>query len=572
MESALFRDLGFVLAAALLGGATSILFRLPLLTGYIISGVIFAALSGVLHAGGSVFALAQLGIIFLLFTVGIELSFTQLTRVFRVAVAGGIIQILTTVVAGLVILPSFGLSHAASLILAFGFSLSSTAVVVKLLQERAELDTLHGEILTGWLLVQDLAVVPMVVLLPTLVGKDGGLLDMGEAASRAVLLVVGAVVAGRFAVPQFMNLVVRANSREFFLLAVVTFIFGVAFLSQILGISPALGAFLAGLIVSETSQNHAVFAEVRPLREIFMILFFVSLGALLSPSFLLNSWQLILTLAFLFLGLKFLISLLVTLLFGYHAKTAFWTALGLANIGEFSFLLAALGGELGLLSEREIGIAVSVALVTLLATPLLFAARHVFWERTRPILRLPVLSSVVGMDRRAHQPAGGAQEEISDHVVLCGFGRLGSWLGRACQLAQIPFVVVEYNHEILKELSERGIPFVYGDPGDKEVLAAAEVDKARLLVIAIPDRHTQELVIGHAKQLSSKVQIISRVQRDEDRTRLMNLGISEVIQPEFEAALSVAHRIFQAFGLNREEVAAKLKTIKAEHTKISKLT
>ena len=220
------------------------------------------------------------------------------------------------------------------------------------------------------------------------------------------------------------------------------------------------------------------------------------------------------------------------------------------------------------MNEREIGIAVSVALVTLFATPLLFAARHVFWERTKPILLLPVLSSVSGVDRRAHPPAGRAQE-ISDHVVLCGFGRLGSWLGRACQLAQIPFVVVEYNHEILKELSARGIPFVYGDPADMEVLEAAEVDKARLLVIAIPDRHTQELVIEHAKQLSSKVQIISRVQRDEERTRLMSLGISEVIQPEFEAALSVAHRIFQAFGLNREEVAANLKTIKAEHTKLA---
>ena len=242
METHLARDLALVLLAAFLGGGASVLFRLPLLTGYIAAGVVLAILSPLLNAGGEILNLAQLGVILLLFTLGIELSFNRLTRVFRIALFGGLIQILSTILIGLLILPAFGINGTASLVLAFGFSLSSTAVVVKLLQEKGELDTLAGEILIGWLIIQDLAVIPMVVLLPILSGNNHSFIEFPLAIIRSALLLGVAFAAGRFFVPSFMKLVLETRSREFFLLSIVTFVFAVAGLSSILGISPALTA------------------------------------------------------------------------------------------------------------------------------------------------------------------------------------------------------------------------------------------------------------------------------------------------------------------------------------------
>ena len=564
MEVHLARDLALVLLAAFLGGGASAFFRLPLLTGYIAAGVVLAIVSPLLNAGSEILNLAQLGVVLLLFTLGIELSFSRLTKVFRIAFFGGLIQILSTILIGLLLLPAFGINGTASLVLAFGFSLSSTAIVVKILQEKGELDTLAGEILIGWLLVQDLAVIPMVILLPILAGIGHSFIDFPLAIAKSVVLLAIAFAAGRFFVPSFMRLVLATKSREFFLLSIVTFVFAVAGLSSLLGISPALGAFLGGLVIAETSQNHAVFAEIRPLREVFMILFFVSLGALVQPEILISSWQIILILTAVFLIVKFLLSFFIVFLFGYHAKTAFWASLGLANIGEFSFLVAVLAGNLGVLNEQELGIAIYVTLLTLLITPLLFSWRYLLWSKSRTFFELPFFSRAQGNFQTKFIPNASILE---NHVVLCGYGRVGSWLGRACQLAHIPFVVIEYNYDVISELFVKSIPYILGDPADREILEQANLKKARLLVIAIPDNHTQELVVAHAHTLASKLPIISRAHQDEDRKRLVTLGVNEVVQPEFEAALSIIHRVFQSFGMSREEVSKRLKTIKSEHSK-----
>lgn len=565
VEGGLARDLAFVLTAALLGGAASAIFRLPLLTGYIISGVIFAAIARVLHAGTEILTLAQLGIILLLFTLGIELSLKKIARVFQVAVLGGIIQILSTTILGILILPFFGITGMAAFVLAFSFSLSSTAVVIKLLFERSEIDTVPGEILSGWLLVQDLAVVPVVVLLPLLGGNLTSFWELPTALGKALSLLILAVVLGRIAVPRFLRFVASFNSREFLLLATASLIFATAALASLFGVSPALGAFVAGLVVAETSQNHAVFAEIRPLREIFMILFFVSLGALIDPSLFLSSLGTIFSLAVVFIFIKFLLSFSLVLFFGYHVKTAFWVGTGLANIGEFSFVLAATAAALGILDEKTVSLSISVTLVTLLLTPLIFAARGVWWQKAKVtplITRFPRFAA--WFDH--HQPQ--TTIELSNHVILCGFGRMGAWLGRACQLASIPFVVIEYNHATVAGLRARAIPVIYGDPADQGVLESARVKDAKLLILAIPDRLTQELVIANAQTKNPRLTIISRAHHDEDRVYLVALGVKAVFQPEFEAALSIIHRILQDYGMSREEVAKRIKTVKSEHTRM----
>lgn len=564
MEVELARDLSLVLLAALLGGGVASLFRLPLLTGYIIAGIVFAAVAPLFQAGGQVLQLASLGIILLLFTLGIELTLARISRVFQIAVLGGLVQILFTTLIGIFILAAFGITGIAAFILAFSFSLSSTAVVIKILLERGEIDTLPGEILSGWLLVQDLAVIPVVVLLPLMAEDGQGYLALPASVAKALMILVAAFVLGRIAFPRFLHWVAGFNSREFLLLATASLVFATAGLASIFGLTPALGAFVAGLVISETSQNHAVFAEIRPLREIFMVLFFVSLGALVDVDFLFSSLNIIVALTIIFIALKFLITFSLLLLFGYHARTGFWVATGLANIGEFSFILVVTAGSLGLLDGQTSSLAISVTIASLLATTLLFRLRIPGWRKTRFLLERSGLSHFVGSDRHGFVK----DQEIRDHVIICGFGRMGSWLGRACQLAHIPFVVIEYNARTVEELKNQGVPVIYGDPSDEEVLESAQVARAKLLVIAIPDRLTQELVITHAHTRNSKLKIISRTSLETDRAYLTTLGQAEVIQPEFEAALTVVHRVLQSYGASREEVAKRIKTIKGEHSKV----
>lgn len=564
MEVELALDLSLVLVAALLGGGASILLRLPLLTGYIIAGIVFAAVAPLFRVGTQVLSLAQLGIILLLFTLGIELTLARIGRVFQVAVLGGLVQILGTTFLGIFILAFLGITGSAAFILAFAFSLSSTAVVVKLLLEKAEIDTLPGEILSGWLLVQDLAVVPVVVLLP-LLAAGAGIEELPLSLGKSVVILLGVVILGRVLVPRFLQWVASFNSREFLLLSTAALVFATAGFVSLFGLSPAIGAFVAGLIVSETSQNHAVFAEIRPLREIFMVVFFVSLGALITPSYLFSSFGLILSLALIFILLKFFITFFLVLLFGYHARTAFWVAVGLANIGEFSFLLVFTAAALGIIDEGTSSLAISVTATTLILTPIIFKFRTEAWRLARVFLERSPLAFLVGRDRYNNTTPDAP---LSDHVIICGFGRMGSWLGRACQLANIPFVVVEYNHKTVVELKDQGIPVVYGDPSDEGVLENVQVENAKLLIIAIPDRLTQELVINSAHDKNPKIEIISRAHHDEDRSALQRLGKVQVIQPEFEAALSTIHRVLQSYGMSRDEVGKRIKTIKSEHTKL----
>lgn len=569
-QAAIVRDLGLVLAASLVGAVASLFLRFPPIVGYIIAGVILGGVLGLVQAGGTVFLLAQIGIILLLFSLGIELSFGKLSRVLAVSVFGGTIQILGVILLGLIILPSLGFSYFASLVLAFGFSLSSTAVVVKILSDRGELDSLPGEIMAAWLIVQDLAVVPMVVILPALSGVSGGegILILGQATLKSIFVVAATVGLGHFIVPRFMDWVANFNLREILLLATVSLVLGVAYGFSLLGISPPVGAFLAGLVIAPTFQSHAVFAEIRPLREIFVILFFVSLGALVDPAAIFQFGIALVGATVAIMLIKFILVFFLVLFFGYHGRTAFYSGVGLSQIGEFSFVLAVLGGELGILQANEVSFAIAVTLLSLILTPILFPLITPSWRRIRVFLSsFPYLERlIVGWDK-SERDSGF---DLDAHVVVCGFGRVGSWLGRALELSGIPFIVVESNSLVVKDLKQRGIPVIYGDPAESEVLDKALLGQARLLIVAIPDRWTQEEVIASAQTLNPKIKIISRAHREEDRLRLSTLGVDSVIQPEFEAALSIIHRILQGYGLDKEEVATRIRRIKAEHTMVLK--
>lgn len=560
--------IAIVCGLAFLGGLLAKKLKQSTIIGYLLAGILLGSwLISHLQAAAVLTGLAEIGIAFLMFTIGLELSFKRLYRVRDVVLWGAILEILGVIVLGVLILPFLGFDFYSSLFMAAVFSLSSTAVVVKILSEKGELDTLHGEVMLGWLLIQDLAVLPMVIILPAIAGMGNG--NWGEltfSLVKAAGFLALAIILGRKVLPFVIGKVADLRSRELLLLAVVAICLFLALLSAALGLSIALGAFLAGVIISESSERHAIFSQIRPLRDIFSILFFVSLGMFLTPKFFVINLPQILGLSLGVMGLKFLTILILIFYLGYHAKTGILVSLGLVQVGEFAFVLASLGMNQGLIDSQIYSLILSVTILTLLATPgLIFLAPKLYLAlRKISQKRFPKIYSRLFIRYDSFRPHA-AGLDLENHVVICGHGRVGSWVARALRMIGLPFVVIDYDHQLIDKLKEKDIPCLYGDPADIDVLDYAQVEKAKVVIIAIPDEATQEMIVANCQTLNPQVKIISRVHHESDQSRLKALGVTSIIQPEFEAALSIIHRALQFFGVTREEIANKIKRIKIEH-------
>lgn len=564
MELEFSQNLFFVLAAALAGGLAVKILKLQPLLGYIISGIIFGSIFP--SQSLSVSRVAEIGAIFLLFSIGLELSLSKLLRVFSTAIFGAGVQIILVTLLIYVFLTLAGISTTTALVLAAGFSLSSTAIVVKILSDRGEEETIHGQLMIGWLLAQDLAVIPIMVVLPSLAGGEGALLFALSALGKAGILLVAAVILGKLVAPGVVHAIASTNSRELLTLSAVVLALGTAGLSSYLGISPILGAFIAGVVISESQEKHAVFSETRPLRDLFVALFFVSLGFLATISVIISSFWLILGLSITILLLKFLVVFFVSLIFGNRGRVAFITAIGLAQVGEFSFVIFSFGRNLGLLSEYATSVGIATALVTLIVTPFLLRNSQVIWKKIKERTeKVGFLNKILAAPEKK---VTEDDLEISDHIVICGYGRVGSWVGRALSDFKIPFVVVDYNQKIINDLKSEGTIAIYGDPSEPEILEAANIRKAKALVLAIPDRTVQENLIAYTQTVNPKVKIISRVHLDEDWEKLKLLRVDKVVQPEFEAAIAIVKSMLASRGKTNVEIADSIKKLRLSHAKI----
>ncbi len=566
MQVGLAHEIFFVLLAALVGGLLVRLAKLAPIVGYIIGGVVFGAILRVDTV--QIAKIAEIGAILLLFSTGIELSLTKLTRVAKVAVFGGILQIiLVTILVYLVLLP-FGVSGLTGLILAFAFSLSSTAVVVKILAERGESDSLHGEIMIGWSLVQDLAVIPAMVILPALAnpGAGGAGLVITLALFKAVIVLAATLFLGKLVAPYFIHKIAVLNSRELLILAAVTLALGTAALTSMFGISPILGAFLAGVVISESQENHAVLAETRPLRDLFVALFFVTLGFFVRIGFILPNLFLIIGVALFVILIKFVVVFVITLLFKYHGRTALPVALGLSQIGEFAFVVLSLATILGIVGVETASIGISIALLTLLVSPILYKQTLPFWKKIREFSKhFPAVSKAIsGSDQ-----ADALENKVYvNHIIICGYGRVGGWVGKALESLNIPFVVVDYNREVVSRLRAKGIAVVYGDPTEKEIIEAAGVRGAKAVVLAIPDEMAQEEIVAYVQNVNPKAKLLSRVHKDEDWEKLRILKVDKLIQPEFEGAISIVRAILSSMGKSKEEISERTKKLRLSHATI----
>lgn len=552
-----------IVVASVLGGFLAKVLRLPALVGYIISGIIFGAILP--QSLKSVSELAQIGTILLLFSVGVELSFNRLSRFFKIAVFGSLIQIALTIAVLLLILSLFHLPIIVSVVFAIGFSLSSTAVVVKILSDRGEIETIHGEIMLGWLLVQDLAVIPIMVILPVFGLNGVGWVGMVLVSLlKAGILVASVVFFGKMIVPWLLHKIASQNSRELLLLSSVALALGVAGIASLFGVSPALGAFLAGVVISESQEHHAIFAETRPLRDLFVALFFVTLGLLVTPGVIIFKLPLVLTLTAAVLIIKTLIVFGISTAFGYKGKTGVNISLGLSQVGEFSFVIFSAAMGLSILSPEYTTVGISVALLSLIAAPILIKSAVPLWRKMRDMTqKIPFLYSLFASGEKMNKEVSG----MSDHIIICGYGRVGSWIGKALREYGIPFVVIDYNQKVVQELRDAGTTVIYGDPTEPEVLEAVGVRGAKAIILAIPDRIAQETLITYVQTVAPEVKIISRAHLDSDWDKLKTLKVDKVVQPEFEAAVAIIRSVLISRGKSRDEITNAIKSIRVSHSK-----
>jgi monovalent cation:H+ antiporter-2, CPA2 family len=554
-DHAFLLNLAEAIAAGLAGGLLARLLRLPVIVGYLVAGVVIGPYTpGIFADVKTVSPVANLGVVLLMFAVGVQFSLHELNAVRRTALVGGGVQIVGTVLLGLLLGVSFGWGPYAGLFLGCAISLSSTAVMMRILEERGEIGTGHGAVMLGIGVVQDLTLVLMVALLPALaeIGKEGGAAvgQVGLALLRAGGFIAATLLLATRVVPALLDYVARLGSRELFLLAVVVICMSAAVAAEVAGLGLALGAFLAGLVISESDYAHEVFSQVRPLRDVFACLFFVSVGMLLDPAFLAQNWEVVLAVvAAIILGKALLIILPVYLL-GSHGRTAILAALGLAQIGEFSFVLATMGTTNGLIDPQVANVILSSALVTILLAPFLFQAAGPLYDRLN---RIPSLSRVLNREAMG-QIVGSDSTEEAARVIVIGYGRVGRYVSDALRTKAVPHLVVEYDADAVRRAREAGMPVVYGDASSSTVLEQARPRESQLAVIALPDAALTEMAVRGLKRIAPTLPVVARVHRGIHIPSLRRAGADAVIHAEFEAGTEMIRQGLDRLGFPDEEV------------------
>jgi len=550
-ELGLALDLIIVLAVAIAGGILARWLRLPIIIGYLVGGIAVGPYGfSLVRDLGTINTLATIGVILLLFTLGLEFSLSELKRIGKVAVLGGIAQILLTAAVGLAVGKLMGWEMFQAIFFGFLIALSSTMIVLKTLMERGELDSGHGRVMIGILLVQDLSLVPLMIILPVIGGTGGELwLPLGMAVLKAVLFIGVMLVLSIWGLPWLLRRVAGGRSRELFLLTVVALCLAAAFGAYFFGLSAAVGAFIAGLLISQSAFARQALADIVPLRDIFGALFFVSLGMLANPNFVMaNGTAVAATVAVIILA-KFIICAAIVWFFGYSYKTALFVGLGLIQIGEFSFVLAGMGTQAGIISSYLYSLTVTSAIITMLLTPFALNLASLLYRRLSQGKRFSRLAA-----RRPDPGGPSRRRELSGHAVICGHGRVGSSLARVLERRNLSYLVIDLDPQVISALRTREIPCIYGDAGNPEILAHAQLDKARVLICTFPDFISVEMTTRNALRINPKVDIVARVHRDVDAALLKGIGVSEIVRPEFEVGLEITRHTLHRFGVSGPEI------------------
>jgi len=553
----LITTISAALGVGLVFGYAAMRLKLPALVGYLVAGIIIGPFTPGFVADADLAAqLAEIGVMLLMFGVGLHFSLDDLLAVRRIALPGAIAQIAAATLLGMGVAALWGWSPGAGLVFGLALSVASTVVLLKALETSGGLDSVNGRIAVGWLLVEDLVMVLVLVLLPPLAGWMGGTVPAG-AADRSLALtlaltlgqvavfVVLMLVVGRRFFPWLLWRVARTGSRELFTLCVVAAAVGIAYGSaELFGVSFALGAFFAGMVMRESELSHRAAEESLPLRDAFSVLFFVSVGMLFDPFIVLQQpLQVLAVVAIIVVG-KSLVAFLIVLAFRYPLNTALTVSASLAQIGEFSFILAGLGMTLGLLPAQGQSLILAGAMISIALNPLLFRliTPAQAWIRARPALARKLERTD---DPLAELPSSVDRSHLAGQVVLVGYGRVGRRIGEALTAQGVPFVVAEQNREIVETLRARGQPAVSGDASEPSVIIQAHIAHARLLVIATPDTFGARKMIALARMLNPGIETVVRTHSEQEAELLRQENAGEVFIGEHELALGMARHVLQ---------------------------
>ena len=539
-------DIALILVVALIGGIIAQRLGQPLIIGYITAG----GLVGPYTAGPTVTeihdieVLAEIGVALLLFALGLEFNFQKLAKVKWIAFIGTPIQIGLSMLIGWWVALMLGWSNTAALWAGGIMALSSTMVILKTLAAQGELGTLASRIMISMLIIQDLAVVPMMLILPELNQLESGMNNLLWAAVRATIFLVAMVVIGTRVMPYLLRRISQWGSRELFLVAITAIGLGIGYGTYLVGLSFAFGAFVAGMVLSDSEYSHQALSDIVPLRDIFSMIFFVSVGMLINPLFLWQNATTILAFVGIVILSKALIFGGITHLFGYRGDIPLTVALGLFQIGEFAFVLARVALDKGMLDSDQYNLVLATALVTMMMTPLMMR------------LRGP-LSAV--QQRIWPSPVPHVSNELPDvamqhHAIIVGYGRVGQYTAQLLQRLNLSFVVIESDQYRLDELQKQGIPVIYGDGASAEVLHAAGIEHARLVLIAVGSAFDVESIARRARELAPDVHIVARAAKMAQIEVLRELGIHEVVQPEFEAGLEMMRQTLLHFDVSADRI------------------
>ena len=542
-------DLSLIVVFGLLFGAIAHRLGQPLLLGSIAAGVLLGPHTGLITISDvhEIELLAEIGIALLLFSIGIEFSFDSLKSVRKVALLGTAIQMSLTGLLGYFLGGFFGFAHVEALWLGALVSVSSTMVVLKTLAGSGVMGTLSSRVMLGMLIAQDLAVIPLMIVMPQVSGDSIDLTALGWAIGRAALVLAILVVGGRRFVPWLMHRVVGWGSRELFVLTVITLGLGIGYLSHLLGLSYALGAFVAGLVLSESEYGHQALSDVIPLRDLFGLVFFATVGMLFDPVFLVENVGQVSLLALALLLGKGLLFGVVTRSFGFRYIVPIATALTMGQIGEFSFLLAQIGRQAGAVGDDLNSLVVSVAVVTMVLTPYLARSAgpvYRWWRRQRP----------------SEAPAIDPHDApvVTRPVVIAGAGRVGRRVARMLATEGVEVVLIDFDHRRATAARAAEYRVIFGDAAQGPVLQAAGIERAQLALVTLPKAVDSLAVASRIRALAPDVPLFVRTDTLEEVDDLMALGALHIVQPEFEAALELAREAMETLEIDPQRVTTCL--------------
>ena len=528
-------------------------FKLPSIVSFLIIGILVGPFGFALITNQSAIEMVgQIGIILLLFTIGLEFSFEKLLRSWRIVIIGGLVQVCTTIVAITLITSYFKMPFNEALVFGFIVSLSSTAIVMKILQERGEVDTIQGRTLLGILIFQDLAIIPMILITPLLFGSGGPDLEhlplqMGKVAGLLIIIIIMA----KWVIPAFLFRVVRLRNRELFFITIAGICVLIAWLTSEAGLSVTLGAFVAGLIIGESDYNIDALSHIIPFRDVFAAIFFLSIGMLLDTRMVFDNMYWVAFIVLIIIGFKILTGAFAAAVLGMPARVCIFTGFALCQIGEFSFVLAQSGLDGKLIPIALYQLFLASAIITMALTPFAMNASpkavDIMYRLFPKTLSRKAIENDISED--------GIQS-MSDHIIIAGYGVTGKSVSRAAELTGIPYVVIDLNPEIIKqEKAARRSHVIFGDAVQEEILEHAGILRARALVVVVSEEVAIPRIVHRARSLSPSIYIISRTRHIRHAQKLLDLGADEVVSEEFEAAREIFTRALKKYQFPETEIA-----------------